>query len=595
MTFAINRPVSSGLWTRLMPSIQNLAFLAMGLGILAAGLPAPARSAPRTHSTRALAADLRQMRNLLESQHPALYAFTDRKTFDSLFVQAQDLIDRPMTSREFYQIAAPIVARVGCGHTTLTMATDSLTRYADRFFPLPLFIVGDRAFVRRTAVAAGDRREVVAPGAELLTVNGIAVPALLARMRAAISADGGNDGWKTTLLNGTALYDLYALLFGFPDAFELTFRPAAPGSWGRSGLRRATLPAVSRRDAIDRLLGTGGADSTTTGDPHIHFALDKGRETAVLAIRTFAYYKSREKYYAIIDGVFDRLRAAGCRNLILDLRGNSGGDPFCSAHLLPYVAPASAPYFARVYPSYASLANPLPFPENRFRGSLYTLINGGCFSSTGHLCALFKFHQIGTFIGSETGGTYECNDAARTDTLRTTGLRLRVARATYTVAVENLSRAKGVSPDYVVEPSIRDVLSRHDPVMERAWSLIERRVGDLPLPCPKTAGALRAGGAYCAHATNKPAHGGSLLPGGTEPGCPLRRAVLHCGAHDRYLLPPDLPRGDSAAAERAFLPLRGRGRGSRVPSVPPVPARRRAGHAGLAGHVGHGAPRSALY
>ena len=204
--------------------------------------------------------------------------------------------------------------------------------------------------------------------------------------------------------------------------------------------------------------------------------------------------------------MFDRLRAGGCRNLILDLRGNSGGDPFCAAHLLAYLAPAPVPYFAKVYPSYASLAKPLPLPENRFLGSLYTLIDGGCFSSTGHLCALFKFHKIGTFIGSETGGTYECNDAARTDTLRATGLRLRVARATYTVAVENMSRAKGVPPDYVVEPSIRDILSDRDPAMERAWSLIERRVGDPALPCPKTASALRAGGAYCVHAADKPAH-----------------------------------------------------------------------------------------
>jgi hypothetical protein len=496
MTFVIIRTVLSGRWIRPAPTLESLALLIVGLGVLASGLPAPARSAPRTYSVHELTADLRQMRNLLESRHPALYAFTDRKTFDSLFVQARDLMDRPMTSREFYQVAAPIVARVGCGHTTLTMAADSLTSCADRFLPLRLFILGDRAFVRRAVVAADDRQDVMAPGAELLTINGVAVSELLARMRAAISADGRNDGWKTALLNGSALYDLYALLFGFPEAFELTFRPAAPGSWGRVGPCRASLPALSRRALTDRLVGTGLNDSTTTGDPHIGFALDERREAAVLAIRTFAYYRSREKFYAIIDGVFDRLRAAGCRNLILDLRGNSGGDPFCAAHLLAYLAPAPVRYFARVYPSYAPLAEPLSLPENRFRGSLYTLIDGGCFSSTGHLCALLEFHKIGTFIGSETGATYECNDAARTDTLTATGLRLRVARATYTVAVENIARGKGVPPDHAVEPSIHDILSGRDPAMERAWSLIERRVGDPVPPCPKTAGASRAGGAY---------------------------------------------------------------------------------------------------
>ena len=85
--------------------------------------------------------------------------------------------------------------------------------------------------------------------------------------------------------------------------------------------------------------------------------------------RIVPFLADGEKFYAIIDGVFDQLRAAGCRNLILDPRGNSGGDPFCAAHLLAYLAPAPVPYFARVYPSYATLAEPLPLPERLRRRS----------------------------------------------------------------------------------------------------------------------------------------------------------------------------------------------------------------------------------
>jgi hypothetical protein len=475
MTFVIIRSTRPRLRTRPAPAIGSLLRFVVGLGVLASVLPAPARSAPHAYSAHEVTADFRLVRNLIESRHPALYAFTDRRTLDSLFAQAERLIDRPMTSREFYQIAAPIVARVGCGHTTLTMATDSLTSYPDRFLPLRLFVLGDRAFVREAVVAADRLPDTPAPGAELLTVNGIAVSALLSQMRAAISADGRNDGWKTALLNGGSLYDLYALLFGFPERFKLTFRAGTPGSWARCGQLKTSLPAVSRRAVIDPSAGAGVNRRTSTGDPHIDFTLSENGDAAVLTIKTFAYYKSRETFNAIIDGAFARIRAAGCRNLILDLRGNGGGDPFCASHLLAYLAPVPVPYFAKIYPSYASLATPLVLPENRFRGCLYTLVDGGCFSSTGHLCALLKFHRIGTFVGSETGATYECNDAARTDTLTATGLRLRVARATYTVAAENMPRGRGVTPDYAVEPSIQDILSRRDPAMERAWSLIDRR------------------------------------------------------------------------------------------------------------------------
>jgi hypothetical protein len=497
------------------PAFGGLALTIVVLIGLMSSLSAPARSAPRVCSAAELTSDLRQIRVLLETRHPALYAFTARPTFDSLFGQAQDLVDRPMTSREFFQIAAPIVARVGCGHTTLTMAVDSLTGYADRFLPLRVFVAGERAYVCRTLAAAGDRNDLIPPGAELLTINGVAVPDILTRMRAVISADGGNDGWKTALLNGGALYDLYALLFGFPEAFDLTFRPAADASWARAGAGTASLPAVSRQVVTDLLAKRGANHTTSTGDPRIDFTLTDGAAAAILTIETFAYYNSREKFYAIIDGVFDRLRAAGCHNLILDLRGNSGGDPYCAAHLLAYLAPDPVRYFARVYPSYAPLAEPLTLPEHRFPGNLYTLIDGGCFSTTGHLAALLKFHRIGTFIGSETGGTYECNDAARTDTLKATGLRLRVARATYTVAVENLPRGRGVSPDLAVQPTICDVLSGRDSAMECAWSLVERRLG-AALEERREHAACQTSPSPYAPRTAAPA--GSFIPRGPRPG-----------------------------------------------------------------------------
>jgi C-terminal processing protease CtpA/Prc len=108
----------------------------------------------------------------------------------------------------------------------------------------------------------------------------------------------------------------------------------------------------------------------------------------------------------------------------------------------------------------------------------WTKIRGsGHFSSTGHLCGLLKSHKIGTFIGTETGGTYECNDARREIHLEKTRLRLFIARMTFTAAVQGLSRYRGIMPDVVVEPGIADILSGNDPVLERALSLISRDGG----------------------------------------------------------------------------------------------------------------------
>jgi hypothetical protein len=48
--------------------------------------------------------------------------------------------------------------------------------------------------------------------------------------------------------------------------------------------------------------------------------------------------------------------------------------------------------------------------RNKFSGTMYVLIDGGCFSTTGHLCSLLRYHGIGTFIGEETAGSFACTD-----------------------------------------------------------------------------------------------------------------------------------------------------------------------------------------
>jgi len=50
---------------------------------------------------------------------------------------------------------------------------------------------------------------------------------------------------------------------------------------------------------------------------------------------------------------------------------------------------------------------------------------------------------------------------------------LRLARETFTVAVEGMSRRTGVFPDHPVEPGIADLLNGSDPVKEVAFRLIQ--------------------------------------------------------------------------------------------------------------------------
>ena len=444
--------------------ISGLRLLAEGTESPGAKLPAGGR-APRPvelpFAVEDLRGDLLQIRRALEEMHPAVYGFINKEAFERLYEEQLKRIDRPMTLGEFYRIAAPLVAAVGCGHTALSTPNGYWTAAPPRFFPLGVRFVVGRAYVVRGADPAG----ILQPGSEILSINGRGISDILTDLKALVSSDGLNDGNKTERIN--ALFPFLYATFGFPEEFVVGALPP-----GRKTAVEVRLRALER----SKIPADPSAETqpTSSGDPNLDLKiLPDGQSTAVLTIRDFSYYQAPDKFKGFIDESFDRVRKAGVRHLILDLRDNGGGDPFCTTHLLSYLEPRPVPYFARVYPSpYERFAEPIPRAAGAFSGRLFILINAGCFSSTGHLCALLKHHNIGTFIGTETGGTYECNDARREIHLEKTRLRLFVARMTFTAAVEGLPRYRGIIPDIEVEPGIADLLSGKDPVLERALSLI---------------------------------------------------------------------------------------------------------------------------
>ena len=405
-----------------------------------------------TFSVEELQGDFHQLRSVIEDSHPALYVFTGEAAFDSLFETRLGLIDRPMTVDEFYTIVAPVVARIGCGHSRLWMPEGHWSRAPAKFFPLKLTFLSGKAY----AVKYYGKKELLEPGSEIGAINGMPVAEIVATLMEGISGDGFNKGYRMDRLQ-RRFHLLYARNYGYPDEFRLSYRPHRGGDLQERVLSPVSLAVIGEQSHQKSLLT---------------FEVLEEESVAVLTINNFSYYDDNERFRRFTDSAFARIDELKIRDLVLDLRDNDGGDPFTSSYLLSYLAPRQITYFAKLYGQYFSLALPLPQPENRFTGSLYTLTNGRCFSSTGHLCALMKYHNIGTFVGSETGGTYTCNDAVKITTLENSQLQAQIARATFRVEVQGMRRDRGIQPDHIVEPRIEDVINGTDTVKEYVLKLL---------------------------------------------------------------------------------------------------------------------------
>ena len=131
-----------------------------------------------------------------------------------------------------------------------------------------------------------------------------------------------------------------------------------------------------------------------------------------------------------------------------------------------------------------------------------------------------------------------------------------------------------------------------------------RRIGPLPLRARRSRPTRPEWGnvrfppvivtAAC-HAGTGDRGPGTLLRGGEEQGCPLRRGVLLRRDLDRHLLPAQLPRSHPEAGEHALLP-HGRGRpAGGVPGLPALPPRRHPGLTGVERPGRHRGPGDAAH
>ena len=410
------------------------------------------------YSVQELQEDFQQMRQTLEEDHANIYEYTNKETFDKLFEQQYKLIAQPMKLYEFFKLLTPITAKVGCGHTNLWMPDEYWNSDPDKLFPLKIKLI------EGYAVVTGDynSKSLVPLGSIVLKINGISIDNIIQEMKVNYSADAMNENFILSQIERRFSL-IYARRFGFPETFTVTY--ALPGRKIRetTELQPANIRAV-RAVVFNNF-----------NHPELGFEVMEEKSTAIMTIQTFIYYDRVPMFKAYLDSCFTEIKEKKIENLILDLRGNDGGDPFCAAPLFSYLEHKPVPYFAESYGKYSSLADPIPLAENHFTGNLFTLIDGRCFSTNGHFCSLLKYHKIGKFVGTEGGATYKCNAGKNTEIhLKNTKIMLFFGRSTYAAAVKDMDKTRGILPDYAVEQTYRDFLEGKDTVFEHTLEFIKK-------------------------------------------------------------------------------------------------------------------------
>lgn len=397
--------------------------------------------------------DFDQMLKTLLKQHPQPYAFISKDSLKSLAKCQYDKITDSTTVGEFLWLCSPVVAAIKCGHTAI-WSPDLWSLPGSCYFPMYVKYVGSKLYV----IDAGKNSDKLFEGEEILTINGVKAEDFRKEVFQHIPTDGIHESRKHEYLN-LNLNWLCPIYFGFQTSYSITIE------------RDGEIKEIVLKESKDYKFKSSFLDAC---ENQLCFNVNKKSNTAVVTIRSFAFYGDKLPIFkSFIDSCFNQIKENKVDNLIIDLRNNGGGDPFCGSYLVQYIANKPFTYFHKDIKGYPELKKVIQPKSNGFKKKPYILINGLCFSTTGHFCSIIKENDFGFFVGTETGGTYTCNDNGKNFTLKNTKLILRTARNTYKTSATSLTNRSGIIPDYPVTLSIEDFLNNTDAVLNYSLKLIE--------------------------------------------------------------------------------------------------------------------------
>jgi hypothetical protein len=408
-------------------------------------------------SSDLLRQDFTMLRDSLQVFHAGLYRYRSKKEMDLLFDSCYKTLIQPMSEAEFFRIISFVIGAIEDGHTNCRLPRDMQKDYLNnvKLFPALVMFINSRAFILCCA-----QNDDLA-GAELLSINNRPMKEIIQNLFRLIPSDGAIQSRKNwELIENFPLF--YNLAYGEKESFAITVKT-------KSGETRSVK---LNADLIKNIYCVN-----PPGRPKKYLQLNyKPDNVAVLTIKTFFdgfLSQTNENFKSFLDSAFKDLRDKKVSKLIIDVRGNQGGND--GNGLLLYRFLTASPF--RYYESqetnkekfsesdHENLGIKSP-AENNFKGKVFFLIDGRSFSASAEFAAVAKSNNRGLFIGEETGGGYYGNTSGdeANIALPNTNITARIPMVKYTMAVKKMEYSdRGVIPEYVSYPDV-DYFSQHSDI-----------------------------------------------------------------------------------------------------------------------------------
>ncbi len=301
----------------------------------------------KLHSVEALHEDVDKAYKQLKRIHPRLYQYVSKETLDFKFDSLKKTIQKPETSKVFYERLAPVVRAVRQGHISVRQPHKRLTKEQRKYYKEKKFELSELDFesldnkiwVKRTI-----GKDSTLIGCEVLKMGEEPVNELVNKYNNLIAS----DGYNTTLYHsfvGSRFLSFYYKDKGFIDSLKVTFknkdsifsklfRRIDKKTKSKDSLTsKADTLKVKRLTKLEKKEKKIAAkqkkkNNTKYGYIHSaklytrHFSL-KGKDSSIAYMKIRGF--SRGSYKDFYRESFEKIDSLKIKSLIIDLRDNGGG------------------------------------------------------------------------------------------------------------------------------------------------------------------------------------------------------------------------------------------------------------------------------
>lgn len=295
-------------------------------------------------SVAKLQKDINYTQHKLEKLYPNLYGYISKEKLDFKFDSIRKVVDKPMTSKEFYFVIAPVVAAVRQGHMTMSPVQNKISKEDAKRYnktgdgPLSQFLYeweNGRMYVLKNK----SKNKSIKLGSEVISVNGVTPQSIYEKYKSGITSDGFNmtyirkgfsKRYTNYMTNEVGINDSLLFVFKYKDSLvkQVISRAKLEKKETIKTAKKDSTKVVVKKPIdkeklkqANRFKNIYGYSKLTNEYSKSLKFIESDSSVAILKIKNF----SDGKYNKAYESLFDSIKKHNVKKLIIDIRDNPGG------------------------------------------------------------------------------------------------------------------------------------------------------------------------------------------------------------------------------------------------------------------------------